>query len=174
MQRYEYRVIPAPRRGEKSREARSTPERFALALTQIMNKMGAEGWDYLRTDTLPCEERVGLTGRQTTFQHMLVFRRPLAQAARLAAAPQAIEDLAPARATAGALPAAEPAMVHDSAEAIGLPESDPMDDAARRAGMIPPVQRPALGPAPRIGTAAPRRAPLLGALRALKPEGSGG
>jgi hypothetical protein len=36
------------------------------------------GGQYLRADTLPCEERVGLTGKSTSFLHMLVFRRPLA------------------------------------------------------------------------------------------------
>lgn len=78
--RYEYRVMPAPRRGEKVRGVKTTPERFGVALTNLMNQMAAEGWDYLRADTLPCEERVGLTGRSTSFQTMLVFRRALVAA----------------------------------------------------------------------------------------------
>lgn len=77
MQRYEFKVIPAPRRGEKSREAKSTEDRFALALTTLMNQMGRDGWDYVRADTLPCDERSGLTGTKTTVQNVLVFRRPL-------------------------------------------------------------------------------------------------
>ncbi|WP_230426519.1 hypothetical protein [Paragemmobacter aquarius] len=44
-----------------------------------MNKMGAEGWDYLRADTLPVDERSGLTGTKTTLQNLLVFRRPLGE-----------------------------------------------------------------------------------------------
>jgi hypothetical protein len=75
MQRFEYKVIPAPKRGEKARGVKTTEERFALALTLLMNELGAEGWDYVRADALPCEERVGLTGTKTTFQNMLVFRR---------------------------------------------------------------------------------------------------
>lgn len=78
--RYEYRVMPAPRRGEKVRGVKTTPERFGVALTNLMNQMAADGWDYLRADTLPCEERVGLTGRSTSFQTMLVFRRALVAA----------------------------------------------------------------------------------------------
>lgn len=79
MQRYEYRVIPAPRRGEKARGTRTTEDRFALALTTLMNQMGSEGWEYQRADVLPCDERAGLTGGvKTSFQNMLVFRRPLA------------------------------------------------------------------------------------------------
>lgn len=77
MQRFEYKVIPAPRRGEKARGVKTTEDRFAYALTQLMNQLGAEGWDYVRADALPCEERAGLTGTRTTFQNMLVFRRPI-------------------------------------------------------------------------------------------------
>ena len=77
MQRFEYKVIPAPKRGEKARGVKTTEERFALALTHLMNELGAEGWDYVRADALPCEERVGLTGTKTTFQNVLVFRRAL-------------------------------------------------------------------------------------------------
>jgi hypothetical protein len=75
MQHFEYKVIPAPRKGEKARGVKTTEDRFAYALTQLMNRLGAEGWDYVRADALPCEERVGLTGSRTTFQNVLVFRR---------------------------------------------------------------------------------------------------
>ena len=77
MKRFEFKVVPAPRRGEKARGVKSTEERFALALTSLMNKLGADGWDYVRSDVLPCDERVGLTGSKTSFQNMLVFRRPI-------------------------------------------------------------------------------------------------
>ena len=43
-----------------------------------MNALGAEGWEYQRSETLPSEERSGLTRRVTTFQNMLVFRRAVA------------------------------------------------------------------------------------------------
>lgn len=78
MQRFEYKVIPAPKRGEKARGVRTTEERFALALTHVMNDLGAQGWDYVRADALPCDERVGLTGSRTVFLNVLVFRRVLA------------------------------------------------------------------------------------------------
>lgn len=81
MQRFEYKVIPAPKRGEKARGVKTTEERFAYALTRLMNELGADGWDYVRADTLPCDERVGLTGTRSTFQNMLVFRRALGSVA---------------------------------------------------------------------------------------------
>jgi hypothetical protein len=77
MQQYEYKVVPAPQRGEKVRGARTTADRFAAALMTVMNDLGRDGWEYLRADTLPCEERVGLTGKSSSFLHMLVFRRPV-------------------------------------------------------------------------------------------------
>lgn len=81
MAQFEYKVVPAPVRGEKVRGAKTTQDRYAHTLMTVMNELGRDGWEYLRADTLPCEERVGFTGRQTTFQHMLVFRRVIAQAA---------------------------------------------------------------------------------------------
>ncbi len=81
MQRFEYKVIPAPKRGEKARGVKTTEDRFAFALTNLMNQLGAEGWDYIRADSLPCDERVGFTGTKTTFQNVLVFRRSLTQEA---------------------------------------------------------------------------------------------
>ena len=128
MQRYEYRVVPAPRRGEKARGVRTTEERFALALTSLMNELGAEGWDYLRADALPCDERAGLTGTKTSFQNMLVFRRALAEAA------VAVPPVVAAPATVA--PAAEPA----------TPESRPL----RLGAAITPE-----GPAPSLGPAKP-------------------
>jgi len=105
MPAFEYKVIPAPRRGDKARGAKTTADRFAAALTQVMNDLGRDGWDYLRADTLPCEERAGLTGKTTAFQHMLVFRRPL-QADRAAepAAPQLAAPVLTAAAAEGTAP----------------------------------------------------------------------
>lgn len=110
---YEYKVVPSPRKGEKARGAKTVPERFALALSTLMNQFGAEGWEYLRADALPCDERVGLTGSKTSFQSMLVFRRML-DAAAVAALPQADPPpftpvLGAAVAPTGAAPALGPA-----------------------------------------------------------------
>lgn len=113
MTRYEFKVIPAPRRGEKSRDAKTTEDRFALALTNLMNQMGRDGWDYVRADTLPCDERSGFTGVKTTEQNLLVFRRVLEEAAAAPlVAPRAAEAprLGPATdGAAGTAPAIGPA-----------------------------------------------------------------
>lgn len=114
MQQYEFKVIPAPRKAEKVRGLKSVEDRFAHALMQLMNRLGAEGWDYVRADVLPCDERVGLTGKATNFHNMLVFRRPV-QAEAVAALPEVAEVAAatPARLTThteeGRAPAVGPA-----------------------------------------------------------------
>ncbi len=74
---YEYKVVPAPKKAGKIRGVKGTGNKFAVALTNLMNEYGADGWEYQRTDTLPCEERQGLTGKATTFQNVLVFRREI-------------------------------------------------------------------------------------------------
>lgn len=115
MPRYEFKVIPAPRRGEKARGLKTTEERFALALTTVMNDMGREGWDYVRADTLPVDERAGFTGTKTSFQNMLVFRRIMeadaatAGLSTLAADTAVVPRLGPAEVPAGVAPAVGPA-----------------------------------------------------------------
>ena len=79
MPQFEYKVVPAPKRGTKAKGLRATEDRFARALEDAMNTLGREGWQYLRADVLPCEERSGLTGRTTTYQSMLVFCREVAE-----------------------------------------------------------------------------------------------
>jgi hypothetical protein len=95
MAQFEYKVVPAPAKAEKVRGVKTTGDRFAVALTTLMNDLGRDGWEYLRADSLPCEERVGFTGRQTTFQHMLVFRRAVAVEAPVAALPAPVVTPAP-------------------------------------------------------------------------------
>ncbi len=75
MTRYEYRIVPAPVQGEKSRGVRTVEDRFALALANTVNDLARQGWEYVRCDTLPTEERTGLTKRRTVYVNLLVFRR---------------------------------------------------------------------------------------------------
>lgn len=75
--RFEYKIIPAPTRAAKVRGLKSQPDRFAHTLSEALNALAAEGWEYLRADTLPCEERKGLRGAATVFHTMLVLRRPV-------------------------------------------------------------------------------------------------
>jgi len=120
---FEYKVIPAPTKGLKARGKRSTGDRFANALETVMNELGAEGWEYQRTDTLPCEERDGIMSKTSTYQNMLVFRRNLVVA-------ETANEAAPAE-EPKALPApAEPAPVAEVAENTAPAPEDAPDRAS--------------------------------------------
>lgn len=120
MQRHEYTVIPAPARGEKARGARTPAERFSFALLTEMNRMAAQGWEYVRAETLPCEERSGLTSRTTVYHNVLVFRREIAPPVRAvepvaaqSPAPQPQAAARPAPSVRSAAPAAAPVLTGD-------------------------------------------------------------
>lgn len=77
---YEYKVIPAPAKGTKSKGLKTPESRFAHTVESLLNTMGAEGWEFQRAELLPSEERSGLTGSATNWRNLLVFRRALAKA----------------------------------------------------------------------------------------------
>ncbi len=78
MGKYEYKVLPAPRRAKRARGVKGEPARFAHAITELMNVEAAEGWEYVKSETLPMEAKTGVfKGRAETFQTLLVFRRTL-------------------------------------------------------------------------------------------------
>lgn len=92
MQLWEYKVVPAPVRGEKERGLKTGAARFAHALGLMMNELAAEGWEYWRAETLPAEERTGLTSKATVYHNLMVFRRPLENAAPRRARAELVHD----------------------------------------------------------------------------------
>ena len=78
MPKFEYQVVPAPRKGKSVRKIRGNDAKFANTISELMNEMAADGWEYQRAETLPCEERQGLTGKTVKYPSMLVFRREIA------------------------------------------------------------------------------------------------
>ncbi len=114
---YEYKVIPAPRKAQRSKGAKGTTERFAIGLQAALNEMGASGWSFVRSETLPVDERHGLLRKVVEeFHTVLIFRRPLTNhaAAEESAAqhrPKFFAEKAPAEASAPALGAATDAKV---------------------------------------------------------------
>ncbi len=139
MTRYEYKVLPAPQKGVKVKGAKTTEARFAHALMEIMNEMGRDGWEYQRTDTLPCQERVGLTGKRTQFQNMLVFRRELPVEADAAPEVTAVSEEVTADQPAtdeDALDAVQP--VEDVAKPVeaDTSDSDTQETGTRARGLV--------------------------------------
>ena len=108
---YEYRVIPAPDRGDKTKGIKAPQDRFAHTLQELMNQMGVKGWEFQRAETLPSIERSGLASTTTNYRNVLVFRRPLtAQNGEKAARPLS------AQSPVDSVPAIKP--VNNSTEAI--------------------------------------------------------
>ncbi|NIY78345.1 MAG: DUF4177 domain-containing protein [Rhodobacteraceae bacterium] len=97
MPRYEYLTLPAPRKGEKSKGAKTPEARIAQAMQSLLNEKGREGWEYLRADLVPMEERAGITSKTVNYHTVLVFRRELGEASEMASTLEAVVEAAPAR-----------------------------------------------------------------------------
>ena len=76
MVNFEYKIVPAPVHGMRVRGVSEPEERFALSLEAVINEWAAEGWEYMRSETLPSSERTGLVGSGPVYRGILVFRRP--------------------------------------------------------------------------------------------------
>ncbi|NOR30233.1 MAG: DUF4177 domain-containing protein [Sulfitobacter sp.] len=76
MPRFEYKVVPAPKKGLKGKDIKGVEARFSHALEELMNSLASEGWEYQRAETLPSTERSGLTGTTKEWRNVLIFRRP--------------------------------------------------------------------------------------------------
>lgn len=133
---WEYKVIPAPAKGLKAKGIKTPEARFANALAHCLNEMAAEGWAFQRAETLPSEERVGLTGSQTVWRHVLIFRRAVANDAEAEPPVALIEDqveenaaevtaVAAATAAAGSPEPPVPEAMPDMAEKATVEEETP-------------------------------------------------
>lgn len=159
MERYEYTVIPAPDRGSRAKGAKTPTERYAIALAEAINAMAGDGWDYLRAETLPSDERSGIASRQTLWHNVLVFRRSLEAEPVTAPAPVAAEP-APSPEPAPSAPAAPPAMAAPAnVPAPAAPAPSPAPARTELFSQPPlrkrePVEDPAPATNPRLGPAA--------------------
>ncbi|MER2507793.1 MAG: hypothetical protein ABTQ27_03435 [Amaricoccus sp.] len=86
---YDYKVVPAPRRARKVKGVAAGPDLFALTLTEAINEVARQGWEYYRSEALSMEGPAGWVKRASVEeQTMLIFRRPREHLSpRLAAAP---------------------------------------------------------------------------------------
>lgn len=152
MQTFEYKVVPAPNRSKRVKGVKGTAGRFAAVLTETMNEQAADGWEYLRSDSMPVEEKPGLLkSRVETYQTVLVFRRAMGAAQETPMAgyiedqsdvadvtAEPVADYAPVEETAAADPApqadyvpehevpAEPSVSSDWAENTDYPQDPPL------------------------------------------------
>lgn len=133
MSGWEYKVVPAPAKGLKARGIKGPEERFAHAIETLMNDMGADGWEFQRSETLPSIERAGLTGTTTEWRSVMVFRRTTSapmDAFEPELLPAPVQDVTPAEPEAAPDPiaASEPALQEDDT-APDTPAAEPKEKA---------------------------------------------
>lgn len=119
---HEYKVVPAPQRAAKSKGLKTIADRFAHTLAERINAEAAGGWHFVRTETLPCEERSRLGSVRVSQQVVMIFARELG-----ATRPDAGAALAAAQGHAAPLPEApEPAAPAVSAAPVATPLATPV------------------------------------------------
>ena len=55
MTHYDYRVIPAPKKVKRVKGVHGAEELFAATLTDAINEVARQGWEYVRAERLPAE-----------------------------------------------------------------------------------------------------------------------
>ncbi len=150
MTHYDYKVVPAPKRAKKVKGVRGAEDLFAMTLTDAINEVARQGWEYVRAEHLPAEApggwfRSGKSGEQT----VLVFRRGRETLGpRLAAVrPQADDDV-PAP-TLSAVPPQERAVIDRLQQRLREPplRLEPLSDDGDLPAPTPLRPSPRLGPA---------------------------
>ncbi|MEM6619476.1 MAG: hypothetical protein AAF631_09255 [Pseudomonadota bacterium] len=110
--------------------------RYAILLAETMNAEAAEGWEYVRSDSMPVEEKPGLLKSVVeNYYTMLIFRRPLELKARRGAdidpvpAPASFAPpVSPPVATPAAAPPVEPDLGPPAPGDYGYPADPPLSD----------------------------------------------
>lgn len=100
MAEYRYKTVAAPRRAKKTRGVRGADALLAHAMGEIISRESVDGWEYVRTDSLPVEEGGGFFSRpKTTWRAVIVFRQALATPLREVPMPEAPRRTAATKAT---------------------------------------------------------------------------
>ena len=74
--RYEYKLIPAPVEAPKVKGLKGATARYVHGLEEVLNAMGASGWDYVRCDRMHVTASRGWLRRpEERDETLLVFRR---------------------------------------------------------------------------------------------------
>jgi hypothetical protein len=159
MTQYDYKVVPAPRRAKKIRGIRSTEELFAHTLTEAINEVARQGWEYVRAEHLPAEGPGGwFRGAQSGEQTVRVFRRARETLGpRIAAThePPGVEDVPAAPVLPPVLPPERPERPARGGRVVAPPRTA---HPARRVEPLAASEAPEdfptpLRPPPRLGPA---------------------
>lgn len=172
---FEYKAVPAPVRAPRVKGLKTSAERFAHMLSAAINAEAHGGWQFLRSETLTCEERSALGRVRTSTQTVLIFAREVMHADTHALdeqahygyaapdqhAPQPQDDYYPEE------PAYAPAA---SAQTQGYADYDDHVEPAY-APEPPASPQPAPTPAPVAARPATRQEPLFRSSALLRGDG---
>jgi len=76
---YTYKTVAAPRRLKKVKGVKGQDALLAHSVEDLIAVEAAQGWEYLRADTFPVEEKGGMFSKPVvTERALLVFRKPVA------------------------------------------------------------------------------------------------
>ena len=140
MAHYDYRAIPAPTKGEKIQGMKAPEARFAQTIETLLNAQAAEGWEYMRSDVLPSDERAGLTSTQTIHRALLIFRR--AKATPHDAADEVIHAAQTAAEAAAQPQRREPSLVSSTPPRVEPARGDPAPVPSPPEEPAPPRDKP--------------------------------
>ena len=150
MTHYDYKVIPAPKKVKRVKGVSAADELFAVTLTDAINEVARQGWEYVRAERLPAEAPRGwLRAAKAEELAVLVFRRPresLSPRIATARAEAPAMELPPEPEAPRMVPAAEKAAVDRMKMRFRRAEPALSFDAADEEDDAPP---PRLGPADR-------------------------
>ncbi|MAC77501.1 MAG: DUF4177 domain-containing protein [Rhodobacteraceae bacterium] len=136
MAHFEYKVVPAPTRGDKVKGVKQPEARFAHSVEAVLNQMAEGGWEFVRAEMLPSEERSGISKTTREWRNLLVFRRERTGAERA----EPVFTAAPAART---VPQAEPVMTQGhAADTDAVVAQAPEEAAVENV----PAEAPAEGP----------------------------
>lgn len=75
---YQYKTVAAPRRLKKVKGVRGKDALLAHAVEDLIAVETAQGWEYLRADSFPVEDKGGLFSKPVvTERAVLVFRKAI-------------------------------------------------------------------------------------------------
>ncbi len=139
---YEYKVVGAPEKPRRVRGAKSGSDRLAVAFEEVLREEAVDGWEYLRTDTLPITEKTSWFAHPREVRRaVMVFRRPV-DAVWQRPAGEARQ---------------EPAQSPDQSPAQSPAQSPTQSPDGRREPSLGPAPRQASGPEPSLGANPDRR-----------------
>lgn len=138
---YTYKTVAAPRRLKKVKGVKGQDALLAHSVEDLISVEAAQGWEYLRADTFPVEEKGGMFSKPVvTERALLVFRKP--------SAAQQVRPVAAQPVQAAPQPVAQPT-AQPAPQPIAAPKPAPAQQQRNEPGFsiagVEPARTPTIG-----------------------------